>query len=56
MTEKFFTQAAFAIILVILVTLPVVTYGCLRLREPPAPAVPENRTGAGETPGPAQGR
>jgi hypothetical protein len=53
--EKIFTQAAFAVILLILVTLPLVTYGCLKLREPPATA-PEAGKVTGRTPGPTQDR
>jgi hypothetical protein len=38
MIGRFLGQAAFAVILVLLVTLPVLTYGCLMMREEPAPA------------------
>lgn len=37
MIGRFLGQAAFAVILVLLVTLPVLTYGCLMMREAPAP-------------------
>lgn len=44
---KFFTQAAFAVILAIMALLPVTTYGCLKLRQMEkqdgAPVAPENR-------------
>lgn len=43
MIGRFLGQAAFAVILVLLVTLPVLTYGCLQMREAPP-------SGAGETP------
>jgi hypothetical protein len=52
--EKIFTQAAFAVILLVLATLPVVTYGCLKLREPPATTAPGGGTVSGQTPGPTQ--
>lgn len=37
MIGRFLGQAAFAVVLVFLVTLPLLTYGCLMMREDPAP-------------------